>query len=171
MAVTEAALRHDGHVVAYPEGRISLDPELWPERGRTGLARLALRTRAPVIPVSQWGAHEVTAYEDNAAMFRTTLSSISRQPRLSVHFGVPVPLDDLDAGRRGDAHRAARRIVALSPPGWLRCGPTKPARRDTATRPVPWSGAVRRPSPAAWSRPGCWVPRWTAEGQAERVPA
>ncbi|MDQ3455072.1 MAG: 1-acyl-sn-glycerol-3-phosphate acyltransferase, partial [Actinomycetota bacterium] len=54
MDVTEAALRHDGHVVAYPEGRISLDPELWPERGRTGLARLALRTRAPVIPVSQW---------------------------------------------------------------------------------------------------------------------
>ena len=34
-----------GHVVAYPEGRIGLTPDGWPERGRTGMARLALGAR------------------------------------------------------------------------------------------------------------------------------
>ena len=55
--VTEVALVQGGHVVAYPEGRIGLTPDGWPERGRTGMARLALGLGVPVIPVSQWGAH------------------------------------------------------------------------------------------------------------------
>lgn len=49
-------------VVIYPEGTISRDPNLWPMRGRTGVARLALVTGAPVIPVAQWGAQKVMPY-------------------------------------------------------------------------------------------------------------
>ncbi|MBW1598148.1 1-acyl-sn-glycerol-3-phosphate acyltransferase [Streptomyces sp. JJ38] len=45
-------------VVFYPEGTLTRDPELWPMEGKTGAARVALLTRAPVIPVAQWGAHE-----------------------------------------------------------------------------------------------------------------
>ncbi|MDT0441127.1 lysophospholipid acyltransferase family protein [Streptomyces johnsoniae] len=51
---------HRGECVAfYPEGTLTRDPGLWPMEGKTGAARVALLTRAPVIPVAQWGAHEV----------------------------------------------------------------------------------------------------------------
>ncbi|WP_431782983.1 lysophospholipid acyltransferase family protein [Streptomyces chumphonensis] len=46
-------------VAFYPEGTLTRDPELWPMEGKTGAARVALLTKAPVIPVAQWGAHEV----------------------------------------------------------------------------------------------------------------
>jgi 1-acyl-sn-glycerol-3-phosphate acyltransferase len=50
----------DGECVAfYPEGTLTRDPALWPMKGKTGAARVALVTRAPVIPVAHWGANEV----------------------------------------------------------------------------------------------------------------
>lgn len=110
LEIIRAALDAGGHVVVYPEGRISLDPNLWPERGRSGLARLALQTRVPVIPVAQWGAHSVTTYTGPLQMATSTLSSIWRQPALKVHFGEPVYLDDL-GDRVGDAYRAQMRIM------------------------------------------------------------
>lgn len=45
-------------VVVYPEGTVTKEPDLWPMAGKTGVARLALQTGAPVIPLAQWGAHE-----------------------------------------------------------------------------------------------------------------
>lgn len=51
---------YDGKAVGiFPEGTITRDPDLWPMRGKTGAARVALETRCPLIPVAQWGAHEV----------------------------------------------------------------------------------------------------------------
>ncbi|MFI1015626.1 lysophospholipid acyltransferase family protein [Streptomyces sp. NPDC020965] len=44
-------------VAFYPEGTITRDPDMWPMTGKTGAARIALRTRVPVIPVAQWGAN------------------------------------------------------------------------------------------------------------------
>lgn len=147
MDTTAAALAHDGHVVVYPEGRISLDPQFWPERGRTGLARLALRTGVPVLPVSQWGAHEVTAYDGRSAMLRTTGSSVWRQPRVAVHFGVPVPLSDLSLERYGDARRAARRIDAAITHGLRPLRRHEPAlpRHVDATRPIVPGGTAAFP--------------------------
>ncbi|MDT0378712.1 lysophospholipid acyltransferase family protein [Streptomyces sp. DSM 42041] len=50
----------EGECVAfYPEGTLTRDPDLWPMTGKTGAARVALLTRAPVIPVAQWGANHV----------------------------------------------------------------------------------------------------------------
>lgn len=46
-------------VVVYPEGTITRDPDLWPMTGKTGAARIALATGAPVIPLGMWGAQEV----------------------------------------------------------------------------------------------------------------
>lgn len=46
-------------VAFYPEGTLTRDPGLWPMVGKTGAARVALLTRAPVIPVAQWGANLV----------------------------------------------------------------------------------------------------------------
>ncbi|WKX72811.1 1-acyl-sn-glycerol-3-phosphate acyltransferase [Streptomyces sp. XD-27] len=45
-------------VAFYPEGTLTRDPDMWPMRGKTGAARVALLTKAPVIPVAQWGANE-----------------------------------------------------------------------------------------------------------------
>jgi 1-acyl-sn-glycerol-3-phosphate acyltransferase len=74
------ALRAGSVVFIYPEGRIGLDPAMWPERAKTGLARLALATGVTVVPVATWGSHAVIAYHGRGAMFRTLISSIWRRP-------------------------------------------------------------------------------------------
>lgn len=53
------ALARGETVVLYPEGTVSRDPEKWPMAGRTGVARLALLSGAPVLPLAQWGAQEI----------------------------------------------------------------------------------------------------------------
>jgi 1-acyl-sn-glycerol-3-phosphate acyltransferase len=45
-------------VAFYPEGTLTRDPEQWPMVGKTGIARVALLTKAPVIPIAQWGGNE-----------------------------------------------------------------------------------------------------------------
>ena len=54
-----AALAAGEAVAIYPEGTVTSDPDRWPMRGRTGVARLALLSGAPVVPVAQWGAQEI----------------------------------------------------------------------------------------------------------------
>jgi 1-acyl-sn-glycerol-3-phosphate acyltransferase len=46
-------------VVIYPEGTITKDPTGWPMYPRTGVARLALETTAPVVPVARWGTQAI----------------------------------------------------------------------------------------------------------------
>jgi 1-acyl-sn-glycerol-3-phosphate acyltransferase len=58
----EASLRAGGCLIVYPEGTASRDPDLWPMVGKTGVARLALTTGAPVIPVAHWGAQAILPY-------------------------------------------------------------------------------------------------------------
>jgi 1-acyl-sn-glycerol-3-phosphate acyltransferase len=58
----EQALRAGAAVIVYPEGTASRDPDQWPMVGKTGAARLALTTGAPVIPIAQWGAQEILPY-------------------------------------------------------------------------------------------------------------
>jgi 1-acyl-sn-glycerol-3-phosphate acyltransferase len=75
-------------VVVYPEGTISRQPDLWPMTGKTGAARIALATGCPVIPVAQWGAHEILPpYAKRPHLF----------PRKTIFMtaGEPVDLDDL----------------------------------------------------------------------------
>jgi 1-acyl-sn-glycerol-3-phosphate acyltransferase len=49
-------------LVFYPEGTATRDPALWPMVAYTGVARLALATGAPVIPVAHWGAQKILPY-------------------------------------------------------------------------------------------------------------
>ena len=58
----EEALRDGAAVIVYPEGTATRDPGLWPMVGKTGAARLALTTGAPVIPIAQWGAQHILPY-------------------------------------------------------------------------------------------------------------
>ncbi|MDQ0373303.1 1-acyl-sn-glycerol-3-phosphate acyltransferase [Cellulomonas humilata] len=79
----------DGDVVAvFPEGTLTRDPDLWPMVGKTGIARLALTTRAPVIPVAQWGAQNLLA------RYGKLLKPFPRK-LVTVVAGPPVVLDDL----------------------------------------------------------------------------
>ncbi len=148
--VTEVALAHAGHVVAYPEGRIGLTPDGWPERGRTGMARMALGLGVPVIPVSQWGAHEVLQYRNDWGKVRTLLRALARRPRLRVHVGPPVQLGDLRMGRVGDANRARYRIAAAITRGLV------PLRAGELDRPA-WHDPTR-PTTAVAAFPGGVVP-------------
>ncbi|PRH80852.1 1-acyl-sn-glycerol-3-phosphate acyltransferase [Streptomyces solincola] len=75
-------------VAFYPEGTLTRDPEMWPMAGKTGAARVALMTRAPVIPVAQWGA--------NLAMppyARENKLRLLPRKTLIVRAGPPVDLD------------------------------------------------------------------------------
>jgi 1-acyl-sn-glycerol-3-phosphate acyltransferase len=58
----ENSLRAGGCLIVYPEGTASRDPDLWPMTGKTGVARLALVTGAPVIPIAHWGAQVILPY-------------------------------------------------------------------------------------------------------------
>ena len=79
-----AAVRQGECVVVYPEGTITRDPGVWPMTGKTGAARIALETGCPVIPVGQWGAHEVLApYAKRPDLF----------PRKTVTMKVGDPID------------------------------------------------------------------------------
>jgi 1-acyl-sn-glycerol-3-phosphate acyltransferase len=53
-----AALAAGEAVCIYPEGTVTRDPDWWPMVSRTGVARLALATDVPVVPVAQWGPQE-----------------------------------------------------------------------------------------------------------------
>jgi 1-acyl-sn-glycerol-3-phosphate acyltransferase len=49
-------------LIFYPEGTATRDPDLWPMVPKTGVARLALTTGVPVIPVAQWGTQDILPY-------------------------------------------------------------------------------------------------------------
>lgn len=85
-----ASVREGECVIVYPEGTITRQPDLWPMTGKTGTARIALASGAPVIPVAQWGAHRILApYAKRPRIFPRKTIAMSA--------GTPVELDDLRA--------------------------------------------------------------------------
>ncbi len=85
----EQGVKDGACVVFYPEATVTRDPAQWPMQAKTGVARLALSTGAPVIPVGHWGAQDVLAY----GSFRPHLI-----PRRTVRMvaGPPVDLSEFD---------------------------------------------------------------------------
>jgi 1-acyl-sn-glycerol-3-phosphate acyltransferase len=85
-----AAVEAGECVVVYPEGTLTRDPDLWPMVGKSGAARIALETGCPVLPVGQWGAHDL-------------LYPYAKRPHLvprakiTMKVGDPVALEDLRA--------------------------------------------------------------------------
>jgi 1-acyl-sn-glycerol-3-phosphate acyltransferase len=63
-----------GHCVGiYPEGTLTRDPKLWPMVAKTGIARLAIISKAPVIPIAQWGDQNLLApYSKKVVLWRRT---------------------------------------------------------------------------------------------------
>ncbi len=102
-----AAVRDGECVVVYPEGTLTRDPDLWPMKGKSGAARIALETGCPVIPVGQWGAQEVLP------PYATRPRLVPRK-RIRMKAGDPIDLSDLVAKPRSNdvVNEATARIMA-----------------------------------------------------------
>ena len=130
-------------VIVYPEGSLTRDPDLWPMRGKTGAARLALQLGLPVIPMAHWGAQTLMPVN-------TTRIRLRPRARVQVIFGDPVDLSDLGrvADKSGDAdrdrpdhgrdHRAARGAARRDRPARaLGPGEARPDRDRLLLMPTP----------------------------------
>lgn len=93
LIAAKSVLDAGGVIIIYPEGTLTRDPELWPMRGHTGAARLALQTGAPVVPMAHWGDQELLP------RYGKKLSLFPRK-HVVVSAGEPVNLDDLRGGPR-----------------------------------------------------------------------
>ena len=81
----EQRLSRGACVIFYPEGTASRDPDQWPMVARTGVARAALTTGVPVIPVACWGAQVILPYGDKKP-------KLFPRKRVQVVAGPPVDL-------------------------------------------------------------------------------
>jgi 1-acyl-sn-glycerol-3-phosphate acyltransferase len=99
----ERALSNGACVIFYPEGTATRDPSLWPMVARTGVARAALATGVPVIPVAQWGAQRILPYGSARPhlLHRTTVQVVAGPPvDLSAFTGQPLSSDVLREATR-----------------------------------------------------------------------
>lgn len=132
----------DGECVGfYPEATLTRDPELWPMVGKTGAARVALETGAPVIPIAQWGPQDLLPpYAKRPRLFpRTTMQVLA---------GPPVDLSEF-AGRRIDGpllKAATEKIMAAITEQLeqLRGEPAPAVRFDVRSSQLPRTGNPKR---------------------------
>jgi 1-acyl-sn-glycerol-3-phosphate acyltransferase len=106
LLAADAVLAQGGAIIIYPEGTLTSDPQMWPMKAKTGAARLALKTGVPVIPVAQWGIHEV--------MPKTArVPSVRPRRTATIRVGRPVALEDLrgSALTRSVLETASERIM------------------------------------------------------------
>jgi 1-acyl-sn-glycerol-3-phosphate acyltransferase len=96
----KVALAGPSVLLAYPEGRMTLDPGLWPERGKTGLARLAIASDVLVVPVAQWGAQLVIPWGAPWGMLGRMAWAVVHRPVVRVHFGDPIALAGVGQGAK-----------------------------------------------------------------------
>ena len=125
-----AALRAGEVVLVLPQGTIPrgpafFDPEL---RGRTGTARLAASSGAPVIPIGIWGTDKV--WPRSARTPDVTL--VFRPPTVTVRVGEPLSLSLTDA--EADTATIMAAIAALLP-------------EESTTRPAPTADELARTKP------------------------
>jgi len=103
------ALENGECVLVFPEGTFTADSSGWPSvrQAKSGIARLALATGAPVVPIGHWGTQLVLPQK---ARFPRLLP----RQRVVIRAGAPIDLSDL-LGReqtRDVVEEATRRIMA-----------------------------------------------------------
>jgi 1-acyl-sn-glycerol-3-phosphate acyltransferase len=110
LRAAEAGLRAGECLMFYPEATVTRDPELWPMTGKTGAARLALTTGAPVIPIAHWGAHILWPYGTKKfrPFPRKTMHVLAGPPvDLSKYEGQPLNAQTLEAATTDIMHAIA----------------------------------------------------------------
>ncbi len=107
LQAAQEALDQGGAIMIYPEGTLTRDPELWPMRGHTGAARLALKTKAPVVPLAHDGAQNLLG--QYAKKF-----NVFPRKQSTVRIGPDVDLSDLydQPLTRGLLEEATERMMA-----------------------------------------------------------
>jgi 1-acyl-sn-glycerol-3-phosphate acyltransferase len=103
-------------VLIYPEGSATRDPQLWPMRARTGVARLALLSGAPVVPIAQWGPQEILPYKARKPKLfpRRTMRVVAGPPvDLSEFTDKPVTAELLRAATDRIMHTVADLLAGL----------------------------------------------------------
>ena len=135
------AIRAGECVVIYPEATLTRDPDLWPMRGKPGVARIALQTGCPVIPLAHWGAQRMLApYSRVPHLFPP--------PTMVVRAGPPVDLADVGRATSARAQRSATDRIMAAIVGLLEDirGEHAPTDRfDPEAAGVPSIGNPRRP--------------------------
>jgi 1-acyl-sn-glycerol-3-phosphate acyltransferase len=112
----EQRLGRGACVIFYPEGTASRDPDQWPMVARTGVARLALTTGVPVIPVACWGAQVILPYGDKRPKLfpRKTVQMVSGPPvDLSAWEGQPLTAQTLRAATEAIMADITRLLAGL----------------------------------------------------------
>jgi len=95
----EKRLAEGAAVIFYPEGTTTLDRAWWPMAARTGVARLALATGAPVIPVANWGTQDIVPFGTR---------KLRLFPRKTVHVVAGPPVDLSAWSGQQDSAKALR---------------------------------------------------------------
>jgi 1-acyl-sn-glycerol-3-phosphate acyltransferase len=103
LEAAERALAAGELVVVYPEGTVTDRPDHLPMRGKTGVVRLAIATRLPVIPMASWGSHPVWQ--------KSGPGSLRPGRPIWVRVGRPVEVEGSAAEPDGEALRAATDAV------------------------------------------------------------
>ncbi|MEY9871607.1 1-acyl-sn-glycerol-3-phosphate acyltransferase [Streptacidiphilus sp. MAP12-33] len=104
----ERELRQGRVVVIYPEGRVPRRPDSGddaPQEFRTGLARLALATGAPVVPLGQAGSRRITS-GSTLKQVAGVVTAPLRRPHIQVTLGAPVRLTGSVTEATAQAHTA-----------------------------------------------------------------
>ncbi|MFE6742764.1 lysophospholipid acyltransferase family protein [Streptomyces tubercidicus] len=128
-------------VAFYPEGTLTRDPELWPMQGKTGAARVALLTKAPVIPVAQWGANDAMPPYAKEKKLR-----LLPRKTLRVQAGPPVDLSAFyDREPTAEVLRAATDVIMSAITEQLAVVRGEPAPAE----PYDWRKAIARDRRAA----------------------
>ena len=150
----ERGLAQGECLIIYPEGTATRDPDLWPMVPKTGVARLALTTGAPVIPVAQWGTQDILPYGTKSlhVMPRHTVKMLAGPPvDLSGYEGEPLNRDVLRAATNNDHGRHHRPAGPPARAARRPRPPTDPARRAPGR---PAGGAGKRCRTILAGRPG-----------------
>lgn len=84
LAAAVEALDKGELVLIYPEGTVTRDPEMWPMTAKTGIARLALMTGKPVLPLGHFGTQQI---------MRPYAKELRLLPRKTVRFRLGPPVD------------------------------------------------------------------------------
>jgi 1-acyl-sn-glycerol-3-phosphate acyltransferase len=118
------AMREGAAVVIYPEGTTTRNPDFSQMPAKSGVARLAALTGAPVVPVGIWGAQLLFA--------RGTIGPFRRGIRVVLRAGPPLHLGLTPSSPTEEVNAARDRVMEAigklvdeakegwSPPSWYR---------------------------------------------------
>ncbi|WP_066292250.1 lysophospholipid acyltransferase family protein [Arthrobacter sp. B6] len=153
LQVAQEIVAEGGAIIIYPEGTLTRDPDLWPMKGHTGAARLALEGGIPVVPIAHWGAHEVfPRYAKRFHIFprKTSRVVVGDPVDLSAYTGRPLDKATLTAATEAimDAVTALLAGIRNEEPPAERWDPAK-NKQAKHGRFVERGGRAAGPGPAA----------------------